>query len=507
MAIDSKRIAKNTGFLYFRLLLVMGVNLYAARVVLEILGATDYGLYYAVFSVIGLLSFLNGTLSGGTSRFITYELGRGFFDKLKITFDTTLIAHGILAGIILVLGETIGLWYATHVLVVPPDRLHAALIVYQLSVASTMLSILQVPFTAEIIAHERMNIYAYLGIYEAIARLVVVFLLVHTGFDKLVFYAWLQAGVVLTVVGFNMYYSISRFKEVSFSLSFDKNIFKSILKFSGWNIIANISQTLMSQGVIMLYNLFFLPVVVAAQAIANQVSHALSNLINNVRQAVNPQIIKLYADQQYEESKKLTLLSAEYIFYILMLLGVPCIMAMPMLLSIWLVKVPDYAVIFTQLIILQQILGNFSSAFYTPMMAANKLAKNSIASIFLCILQFGVLWLLFRCGFGPLWARYLGILSAILFSLVVKPVILWKDINYNLSEIYKSIGKCLVVLFSVTLANLGIYLIFDKSSLLSTVIMMVISFCSTAAIEYAFLGRNLRNKIKIYILSKIHHNK
>lgn len=505
MAIDSKRIAKNTGFLYIRLLLVMGVNLYAARVVLEVLGATDYGLYYAVFSVVGLLSFLNGTLSGGTSRFITYELGRGDINQLKLTFDTTLVAHCLLAVIILILGETIGLWYASNVLVIPPERFNAALIVYQVSVVSTILSIIQVPFTAEIIAHERMNVYAYLGIYEAVAKLAVVYLLVHTGFDKLELYAWLQGAVVLTVTIFNIYYSKLRFVEVSISFSFDRSIFISILKFSGWNIIANISQTLMSQGVIMLYNLFFLPVVVAAQAIANQIAQALSQLINNVRQAVNPQIIKLYADEHHEESKKLTLTSAEYIFYILLLVGVPCIMVMPQLLSIWLVEVPEYAVSFGRLIIVQQIVGNFSSAFYTPMLAANKLAKNSIASVVLCFLQFGVLWLLFGIGYGPLWARYLGILSAVVFSLLVKPYILWKDIHYSLKEIYTRIGKCLWVLILVVFANILLYKILYIESIWDMFLMAILSFLSTGIIEFNLLNKELRSKIKKFLYFRFHN--
>lgn len=503
MAIDSKRIAKNTGFLYVRLLLVMGVNLYAARVVLEILGATDYGLYYAIFSVIGLLSFLNGTLSGGTSRFITYELGRGDTRKLKVTFDTTLIAHGILAAIILLLGETIGLWYASHILVVPEGRFSASLIVYQISVASTILSIIQVPFTAEIIAHERMNVYAYLGIYEAVARLAVVYLLVHTGFDKLVFYAMLQVAVVSSVTVFNIYYSISRFKEVSLRFSFDRNIFKSILKFSGWNIIANISQTLMSQGVIMLYNIFFLPVVVAAQAIANQVANALSQIVYNVRQAVNPQVIKLYADQQYHESKRLTLISAEYIFYILLILGVPCIMIMPWLLRLWLVDVPEYAVVFTRLIIAQQIIGNFSAAFYTPMLAANKIAKNSVASVFLCIFQFGLLWILFHFGFGPLWARYLGIFSALIFSLIIKPYILWKDINYKLKEIYICIGKCLIVLTLVIIINLIIYTFINTTNSWQWILIGITSFVGTGISIFVFIGKESKNRILFLINSKI----
>lgn len=503
MAIDSKRIAKNTIFLYARLILVMGVQLYSSRVILDKLGTTDYGLYYVIFGVIGLLSFLNGTLSSGTSRFITFELGKGNPERLKTTFSTTLISHLLLAGIILLLGETIGLWYAHNIMVVPEGRMGAAMIVYQISILSTIISILQVPFTSEIMAHEEMNVYAYLGIYEACAKLAVVFLIIRTTFDKLVYFATLQCIVVFTVFLFYVWYSKKRFQEVTFKRYFDKGIFKSILKFSGWNIIANLSNTLMSQGVIMLFNVFFAPVVVAAQAISNQISSALMQFVNNVRQAVSPQIIKLYADEQYKESQRLTFMSAEYIFDLLLLLGVPCIMVMPALLDLWLVDVPDYAVAFCQLIIAQKILDNFSAAFYTPMLAANKVAKNSIAAVFLCILQFVLLWFLFAHSFGPLWARYLAILSGLLFSFVVKPYILWKDIDYNLKDIYKCIWQCMKTLFIIVIVCVGIYVLIPQQSILQSFLVLVLSILTVIITCLMCIAKHRRKILVSYLLIKI----
>ena len=457
MAIDSKRIAKNTIFLYARLFLVLCVSLYTSRVILDKLGVDDYGLYNVAFSVIGLLSFLNGTLSSGTSRFITFALGKNNKENLKNTFSTALCTHYLLAVIILFLGETVGVWYVNNVMVCPPERFFAVFIVYQISIVTTIASIIQVPFTSEIMAHEKMDIYAYIGIYEAVAKLVVVYLIVRNPFDRLIYFAILSAVINLSVFLFYMFFSRSKFEEVSFEPRLDKSVFKEILNFSGWNIIANVSNTLMKQGVIMLFNLFFLPVVVAAQAISNQISQALMQFVTNVRQAVNPQVIKLYADGKYDDSKKLTFVSAEYIFYLLLLLGGPCIMVLPTLLNVWLVEVPDYAVAFARLIIVQDILGNFGAAFYVPMVAANKIQKNSIASVFLCIFQFVLLFVLFKYGCGPLWARYLGMLSIVLFSFVVKPYILWKDINYSLKEIYACIWQCMKVMIAVIILCLGIY--------------------------------------------------
>lgn len=503
MAIDSKRIAKNTIFLYARLILVLGVTLYTSRVVLDKLGVDDYGLYNVVFGVIGLLSFLNGTLSFGTSRFITFELGKKEMGQLKTTFSTALGTHCILAGIIFLIGETVGIWYVYNVMVCPPERFQIALWVYQVSILQTMFTIIQVPFTSEIIAHERMEVYAYIGIYEAVAKLLVVFLLIKTPFDKLLYYAILVAIVILSILFINAVYCLRNFKEVRFSLKLDKHIFKKIIGFSGWNIVANLSNTLMSQGVIMLLNLFFQPFVVAAQAISNQISSALMQFVNNVRQAVNPQVIKLYAEENYSESKRLTLVSAEYVFYLLLMMGIPAILVMPKLLDIWLVEVPGYALEFARLIIIQDILGNFSAAFYTPMVAANKIKKNSLAALALCIIQFSSIYYLFKIGLSPLCARYIGILFTIIWSFVVKPYILWKDINYSWSEILRCILRCLRTLIPILLLCVLIYYLIPQTSIMDSIIVALLSFLSVATCSFLFLEKQTRRRFLNYIKGRL----
>lgn len=195
-------------------------------------------------------------------------------------------------------------------------------------------------------------------------------------------------------------------------------------------------------------------------------------------------------------------MSAEYIFDLLLLLGVPCIMVMPTLLDFWLVDVPDYAVAFSQLIVAQNILDNFSAAFYTPMLAANKVAKNSIAAVFLCILQFILLWFLFAHGLGPLWARYLAMLSGIIFSFVVKPYILWKDIDYDIREIYKCIWQCLKIMLTVIVVCIGIYLLFPQDSLLICLWVLVLSTITVVIVAFLYMGRARRKKIQNVIKSK-----
>lgn len=481
----------------------MGVTLYTSRVVLEVLGVEDYGLFFTIFSVIGMLSFLNGTLSGGTSRFITFELGKGNLQNLKTTFSTTLYTHFFLVAIILLLGETIGLWYVRDILKVPEQQRHVAIIVYQISVFITILSILLVPFTAEIIAHERMNVYAFLGIFEAGAKLGIVYLLINTAYVKIILYAILQAIVSLVFFIFYVFYSKFNFKEITLRRRFSKEIFKAILGFSGWNLIAHITNTVMKQGVIMLFNFFFSPVVVAAQAISNQISNAAGQFINNIRTAVNPQIIKLYAEGNEEQSQKLTLKSAEYIYYLLLLIGVPCIMTMPRLLSIWLTEVPEYAVPFAQLMVLQLILDNFNSAFYTPMMAANKMSKNAIWGSSLIAIQFIATWLLFYLGLGPLWARYLAIISISILSFIIKPYLLRKEINYPLNKIIACLVNCGKITLPIIIINILIYISIPQTDLGYSIIVVFFSILSVLLCSYFGIDESMRKKMHHFLLNNI----
>lgn len=503
MGIDARRIAKNTVFLYARMLLTMGVTLYTSRVVLEVLGADDYGLYFTIFSIIGMLSFLNGTLSGGTSRFITFELGKGNLEDLKATFSTTVYTHLMLALIILILGETVGLWYAYDILKVPDHQRQAAIIVYQISILITILTIVQIPFTAEIIAHERMNVYAYLGIFEAGAKLAIVYLLVNTPFVKIILYGWLQAGVTIILFFFYLIYCRLNFKEISFKNRFRKSIFKSMLGFSGWNLLANVTNTLMRQGVIMLFNYFFSPVVVAAQAISNQISQAAGQFVNNIRQAVNPQIIKLYAEGNETQSQTLTLKSAEYVYYLLLLIGVPCIMVMPRLLSIWLKEVPEYAVPFAQLMVLQLILDNFNSAFYIPLMAANKMDKNAIWGSLLIVGQFVSIWLLFHFGLGPLWARYLSVFSICILSFVIKPYLLRKQVNYPLTKIMKCLMDCAKISIPILIINVLIYISIPQTDFWYSLIVALFSALTVICCSYFAIGSQMREKIRKITLNYI----
>lgn len=499
---NNKRIAKNTLFLYFRMILIMGVTLYTSRVILDKLGVNDYGLYKVVGGVVGMLSFLNGTLSNGTSRFLTYELGAGNQERLRITFSTAFYVHAALALIILILMETGGMWFLYYKLVIPDERLMACVWVFQLSILTTFVAITQVPYTAVIMAHEHMSVYAYISIFEAFAKLGVCYLLSIASVDRLIVYAILIAVVQILVAVFYRVYCVRHFSESRLQKVFDKSIFRGMMGFSGWNIMANLAETLKLQGVLVLINMFFVPVVAAAQAVANDVSNAMMQFVNNFRTAINPQIIKLYASGNKDASKKLTLQTTVYCFDLILLLSLPAIVMMDKLMEIWLVEVPDYAVAFTRWIIICNVVNTFNASFYIPMMAANKMRSNSIAAVFFGIGLFVVLYILLRLGFGPMWVQYIGLIMAVAFALFVKPFILYREIDYSFKELLVCYWDCAKVLLLASVIILPSLNLMDNG-MLPTIIKGTISFIAVALASYLFLERQAKMKLHTFILNKI----
>lgn len=504
MASDNKRIAKNTMYLYARMFLIMGVTLYTSRVILDKLGVTDYGLYNVVGGVVAMLSFLNGTLSIGTSRFITYEMGTGNKFKLWQTFNTSFYTHLCLSFIILLVMETVGLWFFYNKLVIPEDRLNACFWVYQLSLLTTFVNISQVPYTALVQSHEDFNIYAYVSIFEAIGKLGVCYMVAITEWDRLVLYAVLIALIQIAVALYYRFYCNQHYEEAHLSLSFDKKIFKGLMGFSGWNIIANLTETLRLQGVVIIINLFLSPVVVAAQALANQVSHALLGFVTNFRTAFNPQIIKLYAAGECDASKRLTLQATIVCFDLILLLALPCIYTMKTIMGLWLVEVPEYAVIFTQYILISNVLGTFSASFYIPMMAANKIKINSVAALFLGVLQFVALYFILRLGGDAMWVPYVNLILVIGFSMIVKPYVLWKDIEYSIKELafcYWTCAKVTILSLMLTLPLVH----FLNDSIGEAAVIIFATALSVGISSLIFMEKDMRSKLVSIIKNKIHH--
>lgn len=397
----NKRIAINTGMLYFRMLFTMGVTLYTSRVVLNALGIEDFGIYNVVGGIVIMFSFLNSAMGASTSRFLIFELGKKDYKQLKKVFSATLSGHIAIAFVIFILAETIGLWFLTHKLVIPEARMSAAHWVYQLSIVSSLVSLTQVPYNAAIIAHERMNIYAYVTIAEVVLKLLVAYLLFIGDFDKLKIYAILVFLVSLTIAMIYRIYCKNNYEECSFSFQWDKALYKKLFSFSAWDSYGGLAVLGMGQGLNLLLNMFFGPTVNAARGIAYQVQAAISGFGNNFMVAVKPQIIKLYAENNVAQMMKLVFASSRYSFFLIYILSLPLLLETSFVLELWLKIVPEHTVSFCRLILINELIWSMRSPIVTSFHAVGQIKVCNLVcgSLFYFIIIASYFCL--KMGFSP----------------------------------------------------------------------------------------------------------
>ena len=349
---DNKRIAKNTIFLYFRMILIIFVSLFTSRVTLQILGVDDFGIQQTVGGVVTFLAFISNALGSGTSRFITFELGKTkpHLDRL---FSTVRLAHIALGLLIFIIGEIIGIWFLDNKLIIPPERMKAAIFSFHFSMLTTFFQITQVPYNAIIIAYEKMDVFAYVSIAEAVLKLVIVYCLLLTGFDKLIVYSILLCLVTILIMYIYRFYCRLKIKDVKTKFIFDKVMFKSVAIFSGWNIITTSAMSFANQGVTIVTNMFFSPAVVTVRSLGLRINGILNQFIGNFRTAMNPQIVKKYAANEFEDSKKLALVSTKYTYYLTFLIVLPLFLLIEPVLKVWLGDVPDGTILFTKFALIQ----------------------------------------------------------------------------------------------------------------------------------------------------------
>lgn len=348
---NNKRIAKNTLLLYVRMLFAMLVSLYTSRVILQTLGVEDYGVYNVVGGVITMFTFLNSAMSSATSRYITFEIGKGNMEQLKKVFSTALQIHAIIALLIVILGETVGLWFLVNELVIPDGRMDAAMWVYQCSIISCVVTIMSVPYNADIIAHEKMSAFAYISVLEIILKLLIVYLLVVLPFDKLKVYAVLVLMVGLLIRYIYTRYCHKHFEESHYIHRIDKALLKEMSSFAGWSFWGNLAGILYSQGLNMMLNIFFGPVVNAARGIATQIQSVVTQFVTNFQMALNPQITKTYASGELDKMHSLMFRSARFSFMLLFFLSLPIMLETNYIFTLWLGIVPENTVIFARIII------------------------------------------------------------------------------------------------------------------------------------------------------------
>lgn len=396
---NNKRIAKNTLLLYVRMLLLMAVTLYTSRVVLGALGVEDYGIYNVVGGVVAMFGFINGSMSSATQRYVTFALGKGDVGNLQRVFSTALQIHFLIAVLVVVLGETLGLWFMYTQMQIPAGRMEAAFWVLQCSIASTAVMVVSVPYNADIIAHEKMSAFAYISILEAVLKLAVVCVLAIFSHDKLTLYAFLMLGVQLLVRFCYSHYCNRHFRESRYRHVWDKALFKEMTGFAGWSMFGNLSAVLFGQGLNMLLNVFFGPVVNAARAVAVQVQGAMQQFVGNFQMALNPQITKTYAKGDMEGMHKLMFRSARFSFYLLFLLSLPVLFEADFILAVWLKTVPDNTVVFLRIMVCTSLIYSLANPLIVANQATGKVRRYQMVCGTILLMILPVSYVCLRLGF------------------------------------------------------------------------------------------------------------
>ncbi|WP_266096212.1 oligosaccharide flippase family protein [Aliarcobacter cryaerophilus] len=485
----------------------MAVSFYTIRVVLDTLGVTDFGLYNLVASFVAIMVFLNGTLTSGTQRFLTFEIGKNDLKKLKQTFSTALLIHIALAFLILLLGETIGLWFLYEKMNIPPDRFDAAFWAYQFAIFSTMITVMQVPYNALIIAHERMHIFAYISILEDVLKLLIVYLLLISSYDKLISYAILMFFVSVFIAYIYRTYVIKNYQESHFEFSFDKDIVKSMMHFSGWNIFGTLGSLLSAQGINIILNIFFGPVAVAARAISMQVSGGLSQFVNGFQQAVTPQITKLYASNQIEEMNKLLYQNSKYAFLLLWFLALPVLMQTEYILNLWLVEVPENAVLFCQIIILHASIMSLNRPYVMAIHATGNMKQTNVTAGVILILVLPISYILLDNGFSIITPLIIFMVATML-CFIIELYYLKKWINVSVISLFKN------TLFPVSIISIisiiPVYLIINlyEHSFIKFLFVTFFSMFIVFVLSYIIaLDKEEKTKLKTIIKNKISKGK
>lgn len=483
---NNKRIAKNTILLYFRMLLMMAVNLYTSRVILEVLGMEDYGIYNVVGGVVGLFSIISGSLSTATQRFIAFGLGRNDKDYLSRVFSTSIYIHIAMCVLILLMAETIGLWFLKNEMQIPSDRVNAAMWVYQCAVISSTIMIMSVPYNATIIAHEKMGAFAVISLLEVFMKLGIVYLLLLFSVDKLVLYAILLVITQLAIRCCYTIYSKRHFEETKIQKVKDVALAKEIGLFSVWSLMGNAAFVSYTQGLNVLLNMFFVPTINAARGIAVQVQSAVTQFVSNFQMALNPQITKSYASGNLPYMHNLVFKSARFSFFMLLVLSLPILIETETILKLWLTVVPEYTVTFLRLILFTTWINSIANPMIVSVKATGKIKRYEfvVGGIMLLILPISYFFL--KLGYPP-YIVFVVHLCMECIAQVARVLITRSLIGFSVSSFVKSvILRILSVTIVALILPLSLYLLLDDSIL--SFLLVCFSSVISCALSIFLLG-------------------
>lgn len=495
----NKRIAKNTLLLYFRMLFTMLVSLYTSRVVLKALGVEDFGIYNVVGGVVAVFSVLSGSLSAAISRFITFELGKENLEQLKKVFSSSILIQLLLSFLIILIAETIGLWFLNNKMIIPETRLTSANIVYHLSILTFCINLISVPYNAMIIAHEKMSVFAYISVFECLGKFIVAIAISRASIDRLVLYAMLLCVIAVLARTYYGVYCKKSFKECVFHLEFDKSLFKQIFIFSGWNFIGSASSILRDHGGNIIINLFCGPAVNAARGISIQVNAAVNSFVSSFMTALNPQITKSYAGHEKEYMMTLIFLGSRFSFYLLMFLSIPILIETNFLMSTWLGHFPNYTISFVRLVLIFSISESISNPLITAMLATGKIRNYQIFVGGLQLMNLPISYLCLRNGFSP----EVVFVVAILLSqccLFARLIMLRGMIELNSILFFKKVylNTLFVFILSAVIPFVVKNNIFIEDSFASLIITSTMSILS-CCVMILFVGCNKNERQFFYL--------
>lgn len=486
----------------------MGVSLFTSRIVLRELGVSDYGIYSLVGGIVALFGFFNAAMSSATQRYLSFDIGKGDQEKLRKTFSASLTIHAGIALLVLILAETIGLWYVNYKMVFPPERNFAVNVVYQFSVFSFLLGIIQVPYNALIIARERMNVYAYVSILEVILKLIIVFMLVFFGSDKLITYAILTFVVSFIIRVIYQVYCRKHFKESKYKFEYDKEYYRELMSYSGWNLFGTFAVVGRTQGANVLLNLFFGPVVNAAFGLSTIVQGVVGSFVSNFQTAVNPQITINFAKGNGKFSKNLVFKSSKFSFYAMLLMILPLFYNIEFALKLWLGEVPMYLKEFLRLTLIFSLMETLSNPLITLVQATGKIKWYQITLGLFIFLTIPFMGIILRITNDPFSIYYVLIINSFL-AMVIRVMFLHKLIDLDLKEFFNEVLIRIAIVVSLIVVFMYFMILYFKQSeniiifLVQTIFILFVSLMIIYIFGLDIIEKNILKRI---LLKKLKRN-
>lgn len=505
--VNNKLIARNTFVLYLRMIFTLAISLFTTRELLRLLGTEDFGLYNVVGGIVMMFSFLNYAMVASSQRYISFSLGKDNHSQQIKVFSTSILIHVTIALVILLLSETVGLWFLNNKLTIPYGRIETANWVFQAAMASFFCQIIQVPFSASVIAHERMTFFAVVSVLDACLKLVIIYVLSLFEIDRLKLYALLLLGISIVSLLLYILFCHFKFSECRFSLNLDPNLYKEMLRFAGWSFIGNFGFTAKDYGVNIILNILCGPVVNAARGVAYQVMNAVHGFVANFQTAMNPQITKRYATGELNSMISLVKNGSRYSFYLLVIIIVPLFIRAEYVLDLWLDDVPDLTLQFLRLTLIMSLINSMHGPLVTAIQATGRIKTFQITIASIMLLDLPISYILLKLGAPPYSVVYVAILTAFI-ALIVRACILNSLIriglkDYLLNVVFKNF--CLSILLFTPAFLISKYI---QQSFGGLVLFCCISVFYSLIVIYISMSKAERGFIntKIFTIIKLKFN-